>query len=160
MTQKGINLFTGFEEYGRVLSSENKWIARINFCKALPLLGHFSCSLISPNPLPLPTPFPPPSANNTKTVAVCTWNDWLFTAIWEALICWWLHFGFSGKHEAGTSLRLITAENNRQLQITVPFIVHWNMTYVPLLGHIPFKYAKFSKNIIYILGARKLNAVW
>ena len=152
MTQKGFDLF---EEYGRVLSSENKWIARINFCKALPLLGHFSCSLISPNPLP-----PPWTTNNTKTVAVCTWNDWLFTAIWEALICWWLHFGFSGKHEAGTSLRLITTENNRQLQITVPFIVHWNMIYVPSLGHIPFKYAKFSKNIIYILDAWKLNAVW
>ena len=34
------------------------------------------------------------------------------------------------------------------------------MTYVPLLGHIPFKYAKFSENIVYILDARKLNAVW
>ena len=159
MTQKGFDLF---EEYGRVLSSENKWIARINFCKALPLFGHFSCSLISPNPLPLPTPFPPPERQIIQRLSpfVRETTDWLFTAIWEALICWWLHFGFSGKHETGTSLRLITTENNRQLQITVPFIVHWNMTYVPLLGHIPFKYAKFSKNIIYILDTRKLNAVW
>ena len=34
------------------------------------------------------------------------------------------------------------------------------MTYVHLLGDIPFKYAKFSENVVCFLDARKLNAVW
>ena len=47
-------LFTGFEEYGRALGSENKEIARINFFKASQLLGHYSFSPPPPSPLPPP----------------------------------------------------------------------------------------------------------
>lgn len=37
---EGVQFVTGFEEYGRALDSESKYIARINFAKASQLLSH------------------------------------------------------------------------------------------------------------------------